>query len=63
MKFLADVQTEEQKVIVIFLSMLTRMPTQEEMGISLAQIEQSGDRAYGDIIWALLNTRQFAFKN
>jgi len=25
------------------------------------QIDQHGDKAYGDLVWALINTREFMF--
>lgn len=50
------------KLKTIWLSILTRPPSPTET--SLAQSELSGiskDEAYQDIVWALLNTREFLF--
>ncbi len=51
----------EEKIEMIFQAMLTREPREDEMEISLAEVERVGDKAYEGIVWALLNTRQFMF--
>ena len=51
----------EEKTRMIFQAMLTREPTEREMGLSLAEIEKYGDKAYEGLVWALLNTQQFIF--
>jgi hypothetical protein len=51
----------EEKTRMIFQAMLTREPTEREMSIALAEIEENGDKAYEGLVWALLNTQQFIF--
>ena len=44
----------------------SRVPTTEEMSIALAHIqknEQDPKRAYEDIVWALVNTKEFLFNH
>ncbi len=51
----------QSKTEMIFQAMLTRQPTEREMAIALAEIEQHGDAAYEGLVWSLLNTQQFLF--
>lgn len=50
-----------EKTSMIFQAMLTRQPSEAELEIALEEIERDGDKAFEGIVWALLNTRQFAF--
>lgn len=47
---------------VIFLSILNRPPTSRDREIAMHEISR-GDRAmgYGNLVWALINTREFIF--
>lgn len=58
MQAVAKVSTPNQKVEVIFLSLLNREPTAYEHEV-LARLVKTPD--YGKIIWAILNTREFSF--
>jgi hypothetical protein len=51
----------EDRINVIFLSTLSRRPTPEEMQIALEEVRASGAAGYGNIIWSLVNTREFLF--
>ena len=51
----------EEKTRMIFLAMLTREPTEQEMKIVRKEIEAHGEEAYEGVVWALLNTQQFIF--
>lgn len=57
---LASASTADEKLDVIFTTILSRSPTKSEKAIALPEVE-SGSRATSDVIWALLNTRQFMF--
>jgi hypothetical protein len=46
---------------VIFLSLLNRMPTEREVASAKREIRSAGPAGYGNVIWALLNTREFLF--
>jgi hypothetical protein len=50
-----------EKVQVIFLSILNRQPTPYEMTYCLREIKDWDAHGYGNIVWSLLNTRQFVF--
>ncbi|MEM7600135.1 MAG: DUF1549 domain-containing protein [Verrucomicrobiota bacterium] len=63
MNSLENVDRPEDKIRVIYLSLLTREPTSEEVAICHTEVKTRGDSAYRDIVWALLNTRQFTFVN
>lgn len=49
------------KVEVVFLSILNRHPTFREKDIARKAFAAEGEAAYGNIIWSLLNTREFFF--
>lgn len=51
----------EERVNVIFLTILARRPTEEERGYALEEIKAHGNPGYGNVIWALVNTREFLF--
>ena len=51
----------EEKTRMIFLAMLTREPTAEELKMVQTEIADKGEDAYEGIVWALLNTQQFIF--
>jgi hypothetical protein len=52
-----------QAVDVIFLSVLSRLPDEEDRKLALGEIRGAADRptGCGNLIWALLNTREFLF--
>ncbi len=58
---LRQAKTREEKTSLIFQAMLTRRPTPQELKLVEARIEKQGETAYADIVWALLNSRQFLF--
>lgn len=51
----------EERVNVIFMSILSRRPTADEKQVALAEIRENGPAGYGNVIWALVNTREFLF--
>jgi hypothetical protein len=61
-KKVAEQETEEDRINVIFRSMLTRNPTDEDIEISQNVIAANkGRQGYRMILWALLNTREFMY--
>ena len=54
-------KTNEARVDVVFQSILTRRPSPEERRTALAEVKSHGDAGYGNVIWALVNTREFLF--
>jgi Protein of unknown function (DUF1549)/Protein of unknown function (DUF1553) len=60
--------TDERDATVLqelFLTTLTRLPTAHERDGALATIHQAPSRAegFGDLLWALLNSREFLFSH
>jgi hypothetical protein len=54
------------KIRELYLLAFSRLPTTEESTIALAHIhknEQDPKRAYEDIVWALVNTKEFLFNH
>ncbi len=53
------------KVRELYLLALAREPTAEEMGVVLGYLERSENPrlAYEDIVWALVNTKEFLFNH
>ena len=51
----------EDRVNVIFLTVLSRRPTADERKIALEEVRAHGNGGYGNVIWALVNTREFLF--
>lgn len=50
-----------KKAEVIFLSILNRLPTEDEKNLLLKEMENSASNDLSDLIWALLNTPEFFF--
>ncbi|HSJ02707.1 MAG TPA: hypothetical protein VK956_09660, partial [Verrucomicrobium sp.] len=53
--------TPADKVEAMFISILNRRPTLREKDIAKKQLGASGDDGYSNMIWALINTREFSF--
>lgn len=52
--------TTDERVEVLFLSTLSRLPRSEEQTKFAAYVQQAGNRqALGDVLWALLNSAEF----
>lgn len=56
-KFKAD----GPKVDTVFLSILSRMPTADERSIAYKAIRRDGPDGFKNVVWALINTREFMF--
>jgi hypothetical protein len=54
-------KSAEERVNVIFLTILSRRPTPEEKALVKDEIAAHGDAGYGNVIWSLVNTREFLF--
>ncbi|QDT36879.1 DUF1549 domain-containing protein [Stratiformator vulcanicus] len=51
----------EERTRAVFLSVLTRKPTEEELRFVLDEISRDEGMRYDKLVWALLNTREFMF--
>jgi hypothetical protein len=59
-------RSHEQRVREMYRWVYAREPDTEEVQVALAHIarhESSPQVAYEDLLWALLNTREFLFNN
>ena len=54
-------KSPEMKMEAIYLSILNRRPTMHEKQIILKDQVAHGEKAYANVIWALINTREFTF--
>ncbi|HIE96356.1 MAG TPA: DUF1549 domain-containing protein [Planctomycetes bacterium] len=45
----------------IFYSVLCRAPRKNEAGVASDEIKSAGNAGYGNVIWALINTKEFLF--
>lgn len=61
LKAIEKVQDAEQKVDTLFLSVLNRHPSANEKAIAKKEMETSGSEAFPNMVWALINTREFIF--
>ena len=62
----ADQRADSDKIRELYLVTFTREPTSEETATSLAYINALGRErksAYEDLVWALLNTKEFQFQH
>ena len=59
-KTMEKVSSPPDKVEALFMSVLSRRPTLAEKGIAQRALS-SGDDGYANMIWALINTREFIF--
>jgi hypothetical protein len=55
----------EEKIRDVYLLIYSRPPQPEESAIALAYIQKAKDEkvAYEDILWALINTKEFLFNH
>ena len=52
---------EDQKIDTLFLSVLNRHPSENEKSIAKKEIAASSTEAFPNMVWALINTREFIF--
>ncbi len=61
-----NTQDNDQLVKLVYVAVLSRMPAEKEHETALEYIKNSGlgrENAVGDIIWALINTKEFMFRH
>jgi hypothetical protein len=49
------------KIDAIWISILGRPATAQERGMAMAEIKSLGDTAFNNLVWAMLNSREFLF--
>ena len=64
-KLLETSKTDDQVLEELFLCALTRLPNPRERRSALAAIRDAPSRkeAFSDLLWALLNSREFLFSH
>ena len=60
-RHLAKATTPQEKLDTIFMAMLGRPVTERELRRMDLLIESQGEKAYLNLIWALLNTSELSF--
>jgi hypothetical protein len=45
----------------MFMTIMNRRPTLQEKDIAKRELSGSGEEGYSNMIWALINTREFIF--
>lgn len=60
---LASVESSPEKMNALFLSTLSRLPTEKESEVFLEEIDKHGDDGLATVLWVLLNSQQFRFLN
>ncbi len=58
---LQKTESPEDKIELIYLSVLGRQPDTDEKSLILADVEARGDQLYQDVVFALMNTQEFYF--
>jgi hypothetical protein len=58
---LQQLKNPRKKAEVVFLSILNRLPTEEEKNLLLEEMQSASSDDFSDLIWALLNTPEFFF--
>jgi hypothetical protein len=59
-------KTDSDKLLDLWLACFARTPTAEEMDIAIKHLEAKKDKkkeAFEDIVWALINTKEFLFND
>jgi hypothetical protein len=57
--------TDEQILEDLFFAALARAPFEDEKKIALGHVAKGSDKrkAWEDVVWALINTREFLFRH
>jgi len=58
---ISNAKDPAEKVEAVFLSILSRKPTLLEKDIAKKELTANGDEGFSNMIWALINTREFSF--
>ena len=54
-------KTINDGIRTVFLTILSRPPDAEEMALAVGEVKEDGPVGYGNVVWSLLNTREFLF--
>ncbi len=64
-QLLEEQKDDEAVAVELYLRALAREPAKDELAMCLAHVKQSGSRSEGfeDVLWALLNSAEFMYRN
>lgn len=54
-------RTDDERLKAIFYTLLCRKPTSDDRRIARKEVKRHGNTGFGNVIWALVNTREFMF--
>ena len=54
-------QSVTDGIKAIFMTILSREPDEDELKLGVQEVKQRGPAGYGNVIWSLVNTREFLF--
>lgn len=54
-------QSIPEGIKAIFLTVLSREPDEDELKLGVKEVKERGPAGYGNVIWSLVNTREFLF--
>jgi len=54
-------KTIHEGIRTVFLTILSRPPDADEMALAVGEVKEDGPVGYGNVVWSLLNTREFLF--
>ncbi len=54
-------KTIHEGIRTVFLTILNRPPEAEELALAVGEVKEDGPVGYGNVVWSLLNTREFLF--
>ena len=64
-QLLPEIEDDEEVVLELYLRCLAREPNDDELATCLDYIDEIDDRpaAFEDILWALVNSTEFLYRN
>lgn len=54
-------KTIHDGIRTVFLTILSRPPDADELALAAGEVKEDGPVGYGNVVWSLLNTREFLF--
>ena len=62
-KLLKSIEDDRELIVELYLTALSRFPTDEELKVHLRHVAEASSRVDGmtDVLWTLLNVREFVF--